>query len=141
MPCTAFGTRVCLVREKDFDRRGRFDGMEKCFHEVGYEEWMNDPSLYDVNNPPDNPEDYLPMRRKLEEACREFTGFDSESPALGDDYNPLISMAGVLEYKTGVIEKMCMFASPEKLAKTLGKKIIRRQTKFDEFGSGRPVRR
>jgi len=43
------------------------------------EEFLENPKMFDFNDPTPNPTDYLEVREKLVKKCREFTGYDEET--------------------------------------------------------------
>ena len=98
IPATAFGTPVCVINTDNLDTKKRFEGMESCFNMVKTKDFVADPSLYDVNNPPPNPKDYEKIRDPLVQRCKEFTGYDSERSVFEDSYNPLFDMAELTAY-------------------------------------------
>lgn len=131
LPCTAFQTPICLLKSDTLKRNGRFDGLEDICNEVILEEYLKDASLYDINNPPENPKTYLTMRDKLVSKCIEFTGYDSNKSIFGDDYNPLLEMIKLLAYDKKVLKRLLMFADEKDLVKALNKKVVEKETKHD----------
>lgn len=136
LPSVAFETPVCLVTTKTekmevLTRRGRFDGLEGFFNEVLYEDYINEKSEYDINNPLPNPGTHIEMRDALVERCKELSGYDSQKSIFEDDYNPLIEMAEMLKYDSKIINKITMFAKPEVLFSSFIKRTFLRKSRHD----------
>ena len=74
MPCLALGTKVLNLEIPNFDV-SRFKGLRELANHMTIDEYMT--NGYDVNNPLENPPEYLKIRRNLENICGEFTGYNS----------------------------------------------------------------
>ncbi len=119
LPATAFGTPVCLIYSDKLIRKHRFEGLDDLFNQVEMDEYIKDGSLYDLNEPPKNPEVYREMAEELAKKCEAFTGHDSKKPALEDDYNPMIDLIEILAYNKEVADRELMFAHKKDLLKAL----------------------
>ncbi|MCD7723528.1 MAG: polysaccharide pyruvyl transferase family protein [Clostridiales bacterium] len=133
LPCTAFGTPVCVI--KTGSRNGRFDGMTDFFNEFGKKEFIENPKIYNFDNPPENPCRHLEMRENLIARCKEFTGYDNPAPIFDSGWEPLIALINLLhaDYKAdrNVINKMLYFAAKDEMADVLYKKSSLKYSKFD----------
>ena len=87
LPCLAFNTPVCLIEQEKYD--GRFDGPDEWLNHCKRENFISG-KFYDINNPPDNPREFVKYRDSLIEVCKNFTGFDSASAIFEDSYRPEI---------------------------------------------------
>lgn len=70
LPCLAMETPVCLIYDKS--TKDRIETFLDLLNYCTTEEVENNIWNYDINNPPQNKEDYLIYRKKLEETCRNF---------------------------------------------------------------------
>ncbi len=61
MPCLALETPVLLVGNLD----NRFDGLKQLTHHCTPQEFLQGKVNYNVNNPPQNPKKYIPLRKRL----------------------------------------------------------------------------
>ncbi len=84
-PCLAFNVPVCLIDQEKRD--GRFDGPEEFTNHCTCSKFLEG-KYYDVNNPPNNPQEFIAFRDTLTETCMNFTGYDSGIPTLEDNYRP-----------------------------------------------------
>ena len=100
LPCLAFNTPVCLLRQENED--GRFSGLAELANNCTLAEFLA--GAYDVNNPPKNPQKFTDLRDALVQTCREFTGYDSGKPTFEDDYrpNPLTMIQMMQHHPEGV---------------------------------------
>jgi hypothetical protein len=135
LPGIAFRTPVCMLttdsREDEvLTRRGRFDGLENVFNEVDVEEFLRAP-VYDINNPPENPENHIALRDALVEKCTAFTGYDSHEPVFGDDYNPLLTLLGMLDYSDEKLERSIYYAKSRQIISVLYDKVNNKKSRHD----------
>lgn len=72
LPCLALKTPVLLL--KDRGMKERFDGLSELVLESDLESFKKNINIFDVDNPPENPKDYLRIRKNLIEKCKDFTG-------------------------------------------------------------------
>ena len=131
LPATAFVTPVCLIYSEKLERKRRFEGLDDLFHQVEMDAYIADGSLYDINNPPENPDNYKHMADQLAAACREFTGHDSGKSALSDDYNPMIDIIQILAYDKKVADRELMFAHKKELLYALTETALLGKTRHD----------
>ena len=81
LPCLAFQTPVFAIAGRD---PKRYSGLIDLVRHASENEFIKNEKLFDLDKPDNNPEDYLALRKNLEQTCRKFTGFDSERSFLGD---------------------------------------------------------
>lgn len=69
IPCLAFETPVLFIANP---QAGRFEGLGCLAHNCSEEDLLNDLVDFDFNNPPENPKDYLPIRKQLIEIVTDW---------------------------------------------------------------------
>jgi hypothetical protein len=74
LPCLALGTPVLNLEKENFES-GRFAGLRELSHHVTVDEYIQNPEIFDVNNPPENPKEYLKIRANLINKCKDYTGY------------------------------------------------------------------
>lgn len=75
LPCLALGTPVFAIAGRD---PKRYSGLIDLVRHSTEEDFLTNRVLFDIDNPGDNPKEYLKIRRSLEKKCADFTGFDSK---------------------------------------------------------------
>lgn len=117
LPCLAFNTKVCLLKKKEeFSHgMGRFEGMESFFNWQTEESFLN--NNYDFNTPIQNPTAFIEYQKKLIDRCREFTGFDSKKPTLGDNFEPLHEIFSIISANQNNVKRTLYWASKKDLLK------------------------
>lgn len=78
LPSLALNTPVLFVDSAKFGLE-RLDGVTQLLRCATVEEYMDDYSIFDVENPPENPDDYLKLRKNLINTTKEFTGHMANS--------------------------------------------------------------
>lgn len=78
LPSLALNTPVLFVDSAKFGLE-RLDGVTQLLRCATVEEYMDDYSIFDVENPPKNPDDYLKLRKNLINTTKEFTGHMANS--------------------------------------------------------------
>lgn len=135
LPATAFGTPLCMIQLESEDRQGRFDGMENFFHQFTEAEFLQNPHIYDFDNPPKNPENHIALRDNLVQTVSAFTGYDSKTSLFEDDYDPLIDVIRLLhmslDQDRDVLNRVLIFATKNELLEALYKKQIDKKSKYD----------
>lgn len=131
LPSTAFETPVLLLKLKDFDRRGRFEGLSQVCNEYTDKEFMENKDIYDFEHPKANPGKHLEIRNNLIRICSEFTGYDSGKPLFDDHYEPLISLIDMLKYDYENVKRTLWFADENDLLDVLFRKQKQKKTKHD----------
>ena len=113
LPCLAFNVPVCLVADNDGD--GRFCGLDTLVHHCTTSDFVSR-KVYDINNPPENPQDFTVFRDALVETCRNFTGYDSGQPVFEDDYTPdVLRMLQIMQYNPEGAKKGLFWVSGQNL--------------------------
>ena len=88
LPCLAFKTPVILFNERHM--KERFDGLSDLLLESTFEEYQNDYNIFDVENPPENSDKYLKIRKDLIKTCSDFTGTVNDSCYSNFSYDDLV---------------------------------------------------
>ena len=123
LPCLAMNTSVCLLNNDD---RERFSGLEELVNHYPQSDFLA--GAYDINNPPENPRDFIAFRDSLINTCRNFTGYDSGKPTLDDKYTPdIISMLHMLQYDYRSMKRAAWFLKGRDLLKAV---ILKLRDKF-----------
>ncbi len=81
LPCLAFDTPVLALSGRD---PKRYQGLIDLTRHVTPEEYIKNPKIFNLNHPPKNPQDFVPLRKQLEKTCSEFTGYKSRKSFLRD---------------------------------------------------------
>lgn len=136
LPATAFGTPVCVIDVgANAPRRGRFEGMEQFFHDFTEKQFMENRTIYNFDTPPKNPNTHLKMREELIQKVSAFTGYDSQTSILEDDYEPLIDVIQLLKMNLdndrSILRRALIFATKDELVEALYTKQIRKKSKHD----------
>ena len=115
LPCLAFNVPVCLIEQEVDD--GRFHGLDTLLNHCNQSDFIAD-RVYDVNNPPANPQGFTKFRDSLIDTCRTFTGYDSGQPTLDDDYSPyFLRILQMMRYNPALEESVMFDLSGKKLLK------------------------
>lgn len=70
MPCLGFETPVLLINTQ-YDQY-RFEGLKELTHNCSEMEFLSGRIAFDINKPPENPQDYLPIRENLIQIVSEW---------------------------------------------------------------------
>ena len=79
LPSLALETPVLLIKEEGRYDPQRYAGLGELARNVYEDEYLADYLLFDLDNPPINPDRYLSLRETLIERCRAFTGYDNDA--------------------------------------------------------------
>lgn len=96
LPCLALETPVLNLEKENFES-SRFAGLRELSHHMTISHFLENPDTYDINNPPENPKDYLKIRSKLEEKCSKYTGYINDSGFLTCDIEDLLHNVSLLQ--------------------------------------------
>ena len=78
LPSLAFKTPVLLLQNNRMTER--YDGLNDLMHKSTPNDYKTSySSVFDVENPPENPKNYLKIRKDLIERCMKFTGHINKS--------------------------------------------------------------
>lgn len=82
LPCLAFKTPVFAIAGRD---PKRYSGLIDLVRHSTEKEFLDSASIFDLDNPGDNPSEYLGIRKSLEKLCADYTGYDSKCSYLGKE--------------------------------------------------------
>lgn len=135
LPCLALGTpvlRVDLAKDNN-NIKSRFSGYDGCLHVA--HEGMGDEIFadFDLDNPPANPDKFLPIREDLVRRTTEFTGYDSNAASYGymDDIDALVRVMQNLKYDRRVMKKTLWWGRTGDLLNIWFQKFVLKKTKND----------
>ncbi|HEL2310123.1 polysaccharide pyruvyl transferase family protein [Streptococcus suis] len=77
LPCLALGTSVLNIELPNFEPE-RFGSLRELSNHMTLDEFMSGTGDYDINNPKENPTEFLEARKNLEDRCQAFTGFKNK---------------------------------------------------------------
>ena len=77
LPSLALKTPVLVFNTRA--KQDRFNGLNELLLISNLKEYQNDFSIFDVNDPPENSDKYLEIRKSLIKKCKNFTGHINES--------------------------------------------------------------
>ena len=77
MPTLALKTPVLLFDTAH--KQERFDGLKNLLHVSDMKKYKENFSIFDVNDPPENSDEYLEIRKNLIKQCKKFTGHIRDS--------------------------------------------------------------
>lgn len=123
-------TPVLFLSLKNMNK-GRFGGLSSLLHESSDEEFIRNKEIYNVDNPPANPQKYCELRDNLIQRCSDFTGYYSPHSIFEDDFEPLIMLIKLLKYDRDNIKRTLWFAERDDLLDILYAKQIKRTSKHD----------
>ncbi len=90
LPSLALNTPVLFINSSEYGLE-RLEGISRLVRETTLEEYENDISIFDVENPPKNPKEYLKIRENLIKKVKSFTGHISDSYAVYSDFQQSLS--------------------------------------------------
>ena len=88
LPSLALKTPVMLFNTRSM--QDRFYGLYDLLLVSNFKEYYKDFSIFDVNNPPENSDEYLKIRKDLIKKCKRFTGHIEDSCYTVKTYNELL---------------------------------------------------
>lgn len=74
LPSLALNTPVLFINTAKFGLE-RLEGISNLVNETTLDDYRNDYSIFDVENPPENPDSYLKIRENLIKKTKKFTGY------------------------------------------------------------------
>lgn len=77
LPCLSLKTPVLFFNTAIFAPERLF-GLDKLVLQTNFEDYKDDYSIFDVENPPQNPKNYLKIQKDLINKTKKFTGYYSE---------------------------------------------------------------
>lgn len=129
LPCLAFETPVLRIISGKYERdiEGRFSGYETFVHSATIEDFLNNKEVYNFENPPKNPDEYLSLRNDLIKKCSEFTGYNREASILPDEKYPELRMFELSKASPKQLRRILNFVKPTRmLRKYLYKTFLRK---------------
>lgn len=133
-PCLAFKTPVLFFNSAVFAPE-RFKGIGELVLQSTLEEYIEDYDIFDVENPPENSNKYLKIRKDLIQKTKKFTGHMSDSYEIYTDddkirydqtYLLMNTSRDAVDYMLGVIKMSKRYEA--EISKQ--KKIIEEQEKI-----------
>lgn len=94
LPSLALKTPVLLFNTRR--KQERFDGLRNLLRVTNLKEYMDDFKIFDVNDPPQNSDEYLGVRDELIKTCRKFTGHINDTCYEVKSYNELLDKNALL---------------------------------------------
>lgn len=94
LPCLAFKTPVMLFNERNM--KERFDGISNLLLESSFKEYQKHYNMFDVDNPPENSNEYLKIRKDLIRKCEDFTGCVNDSCYSNVTYNQQVDESSLI---------------------------------------------
>lgn len=77
LPCLGLKTPVLFFNTASYQPE-RMLGLDKLLIQSNFEEYKENYEIFDVENPPKNPKNYLNIRKDLISKTKKFTGFKKE---------------------------------------------------------------
>lgn len=74
LPCLAFNTPVLFFNTRSFAPE-RLTGLDELLIQSNLEDYKENYDIFDVENPPKNPQKYLKIRETLIRKAKDFTGY------------------------------------------------------------------
>lgn len=98
LPCLALETPVLAITGRE---PHRYAGLASLTRNVTEEDFLKENfTAYNLDNPPENPEDYKKIRRSVAEKCSKFTKYDSKKSYLS--YNTVEALLSSSDFKIAV---------------------------------------
>ena len=88
LPTLALKTPVLLFNTRS--KQDRFEGLYDLFVVSNMKEYEKNFSIFNVNDPPENSNEYLPLRKELIKKCRKFTNYMDDTCYKTKTYNELL---------------------------------------------------
>ena len=91
LPSLALETPVLLVKDGNNYDPARYVGLDELVRSVTVEDYLKNYSLFNLDDPGGNPDDYLKIRRSLIEKCSKYTGYNNDKTFVTIDPGKLIN--------------------------------------------------
>ena len=89
LPSLALKTPVILLNSRA--KQERFNGLNDLILTMpDFKEYQSNYSIFDVNDPPENSDEYLKIRKDLIKRCKKFTGHINDSIYTFDSYSEIL---------------------------------------------------
>ena len=89
LPTLALKTPVLLLNSRQ--KQERFNGLNTLCLVSNFREYQNNYNIFDVNDPPENSDEYIKIRNDLIKKCRKFTGHINDSIYTYDSYSEILN--------------------------------------------------
>ena len=132
LPSLALKTPVLLFNSRQ--NQERFNGLNNLLLTSTVKEYKDNYNIFDVNNPPENSDEYLGLRKDLIKRCRKFTGHINDSYYTVRSYNELVDKNMLMfsnqagDTRDYIVNVLKMFEKDQKKIDEQ-KKIIKKQRK------------
>jgi hypothetical protein len=132
LPSLALKTPVLLFNSRQ--NQERFNGLNNLLLTSTVKEYKDNYNISDVNNPPENSDEYLGLRKDLIKRCRKFTGHINDSYYTVRSYNELVDKNMLMfsnqagDTRDYIVNVLKMFEKDQKKIDEQ-KKIIKKQRK------------
>ena len=90
LPCLALETPVLLIKERGKYNRWRYSGLAELVYNLASQQYYDHYDEFNLDTPPDNPDNYKIIRGQLIEKCSEFTGYDNQETFLWSDISNML---------------------------------------------------
>lgn len=132
-PALAFETPFLFFNtiDKNEINSPRYEGVEKFFNIVQERDFFANKNIYDFENPPENPKEYLKIREELIKKCSEFTGYNNTESLLDEKIEPLAELLKLLAYRPKSNRKSAWFVRPRDLFIIFFKKVFLKKDRHD----------
>lgn len=94
LPSLAVKTPVLLFNTRT--NQERFDGLNNLLRVSNLKDYTENYKIFDVNDPPENSDEYLGVRNDLIKTCKKFTGFVNDTCYEVKTYNELLDKNALL---------------------------------------------
>ena len=131
LPSLALKTPALRIIPNNHVEDGRWDGYEDFVRTVKETDFINNVEVYDFDNPPNNPDNYLELRKSLIETTEKFTHYNNQNSLIEDAKFPLIDLLGLLRYQIHNQKRILYWASVSQLIKTALLKLFKIKTRWD----------
>lgn len=78
LPSLALETPVFLIKDSERYEPKRYAGLDNLVRNATDKEYIDNPSIFDLNNPTENSKEYLKIRERLIKTAQDFTGFSND---------------------------------------------------------------
>lgn len=135
LPSLAMETPVLRLFSKNpsvVEDATRYSGYETFFNsiDIDRDNWKAEIQKYDFENPPQNPQNHIPMRNELIKKCFEFTGYDNKEPVIEDTPFPFIKLIQLNSWSKFNLHRAVYYLKEKEILEILLNKI-KGITKYD----------
>lgn len=131
MPCLAFKTPVLFFDDAKFAPE-RLEGLEKLVLKSNFDEYKENYSIFDVENPPKNPNDYMKLRKDLIHKTKKFTGHYADCYDSGYSKDYIINKQMELLTKTALETRQYM-GSVIKISKKKNSQLKKKNSELSKL--------